>query len=319
MSTTTILIVCPVPRGSRKGNRVTAERWKNHLQAMGHRVRIAGDWNGQRCDVLLALHAKKSYEAIRRYRRERPSGPLVVALTGTDIYRDLPKGGKPLQSLRWADRLIALHDAICDDLPAEVHAKVRVIHQSTLPVSPRPNQSQTTFDVCVLGHLRHEKDPLRTAMALRLLRDLPDLRLTQAGQALSPRYAAWARAMMQHDRRYRWLGEIPRRQALRLLASSHLMVISSRMEGGANVVSEAIVNGVPILASDISGNRGLLGPDYPGYFPVGDTASLARLLRRTCVDSDYRQALTMRIAALAPRFTPESETAALKALLRELV
>jgi glycosyltransferase involved in cell wall biosynthesis len=80
--------------------------------------------------------------------------------------------------------------------------------------------------------------------------------------------------------RYQWLGEVSHADALRILSQSRLMVISSRMEGGAHVVSEAIALGIPVIASDIPGNRGLLGEDYPAYYPVADENALATLLYR---------------------------------------
>src|SRR4051794_815263 len=99
-------LVCPAPPGSRKGNRVTAERWARLLRQLGHRARVAGDWDGEACDVLIALHARKSHEAVRRFRRERPGAPLVVALTGTDLYQDLATSANARRSLDLADRVI---------------------------------------------------------------------------------------------------------------------------------------------------------------------------------------------------------------------
>ena len=270
-----IILVCPAPPGSRKGNRVTAERWRRLLKNEGHHAVIATDWDAEPCDVLLGLHARKSFAAMRRYRRAHPAGPLIVALTGTDLYHDLPRSHRAQQSVRWADRLIGLHDTVGADLPHDARGKLRVVLQSAEALSPQPARSNHRFEVCVLGHLRHEKDPMRAALALRLLPRRDSLRLVQAGESLTPRYALWATSAMRADPRYRWLGEIPRGRAVRMLASSRLMVISSRLEGGANVVSEAIVNGVPILASEIPGNLGLLGANYRGYFPVGDTQALA--------------------------------------------
>ena len=310
-------MVCPAPQGSRKGNRVTAERWALLLREHDHLVSIAEDWQGESCDLLIALHAKKSYRAIKKYRTDRPDAPLVVALTGTDLYRDLPVSRQAQQSLQWADRLIGLHECVTRSLPQPLHAKVRVILQSAQPTAPRLQRSEETFDICVLGHLRHEKDPLRTALAVRRLPRLRQLRVIHAGEALSPRFEKWARSAMRKDARYRWLAELSRAEVGRLLAASHVMVISSRMEGGANVVSEAIVNGVPILASKIPGNEGLLGEAYPGYFPVADTDALARLLDKTCNDKGLYRELTDRVLALQPRFQPQHEREHLQRLVRE--
>src|SRR5262249_26565200 len=145
------------------------------------------------------------------------------------------------------------------------------------------------------------------------------IRVTHAGEALSPGMAERARRAMERDPRYRWLGELPRWQARRLLARSHLLVLSSRMEGGANVVSEAIVDGVPVLASRIPGSVGMLGARYSGFFPLGDTQALARLLKRAATDSAFYGRLAQWCAQLAPRFEPARERAAWRNLLAELV
>jgi putative glycosyltransferase (TIGR04348 family) len=313
-----IIMVCPAPPDSRGGNRVTANRWSSLLLKEGHQVVVTQDWHGQPCDVLMALHARKSYAAVRRYRQEKPSGPLIVALTGTDLYRDIPRSQQARQAIRWADRLIGLHDAVDRALPKEAQAKLHMILQSVEMIAPRPTRSKRTFDVCVLGHLRYEKDPLRAAWALRRLPLLDSIRIIQAGKALSPQYAKWAEAATRQDARYQWVGEVSRMRALGLLVSSRLMVISSRMEGGANVVSEAIVNGVPILASEIPGNVGVLGAAYRGYFPVADAKALAKLLEKACCDKRYYLELQKSIARLTPQFQPQHEQAKLASLFREL-
>jgi glycosyltransferase involved in cell wall biosynthesis len=103
-----------------------------------------------------------------------------------------------------------------------------------------------------------------------------------------------------------------------LLARSHAMAITSLSEGGANVISEAVVAGVPILASRIDGNVGLLGRDYPGYFPVGNTQALARLMRRLEGEPDFVAGLSRALRARAPLFRPAREVAAWRALLAEV-
>src|SRR5207302_5448501 len=159
-----------------------------------------------------------------------------VALTGTDLYRDIHTSRRAQESLELADRLIVLQPLGRDELPVSLEWKVRVIFQSAVPTMPRPVRRERTFDVCVLGHLRAEKDSFRTALALRHVPDTSRIRVTHAGQAMSRAMAARARALMRRDRRYRWIGEVSNRQARRILARSRLLVVSSRMEGGANVV-----------------------------------------------------------------------------------
>src|SRR5262249_31746193 len=214
------------------------------------------------------------------------------------------------RSLELADRLIVLQPCGLDELSAPLRAKARVIYQSVPRPHTRPVKSRKYYNVCILGHLRHEEDPPRAALALRLLPASSRIRLTHAGEALSPALARQARAAMRRDPRYRWLGEVPRWRARRLLARSHALVLSSRMEGGANVVSEAIAAGVPVLASHIPGNVGLLGTAYPGYYPVGDTRALAGLLHQAESDAAFYARLVEWCAGLMPLVEPARERAA---------
>jgi len=313
-----IFLACPAPPRSLRGNRVTAARWARLLRSLGHRVTVGQDWNGDRCDLLIALHARKSYRAVRDFAAHQPKDPLVVCLTGTDLYHDLPHDFAANESLEMADRIVALQPKAVEALPVALRNKVRIIWQSVRPLDVGTGKKRGPFTVCVLGHLRREKDPLRAGLALsHLPREIP-IRVIQAGQALSPSYARQARTLMKREPRYRWLGELDRTRARRLLARSQTMVISSRLEGGANVVSEAIVQGVPVLASAVPGNVGMLGEDYAGYYAVGDTQALAQLLRRAWQDGAFYRGLQRWCARLAGRFRPERERNALRLLLAEL-
>ncbi|MGB9107494.1 MAG: glycosyltransferase, partial [Telluria sp.] len=115
--------------------------------------------------------------------------------------------------------------------------------------------------------------------------------------------------------RYRWRGALPHMPARRQLARSCAMAICSRMEGGANVIIEAVTSGVPVLASDIAGNRGMLGEDYAGYFAPGDAAALAHLIDRIAFEPGLRKRLLRQCAARRRLFAPGRE----RALLLDLV
>jgi len=299
------------------GNRVTALRWRRLLRELGHRVEVRQTLAPGRGDVLIALHARRSAEAIARFRRERPEAPLVVALTGTDLYLDLPHSAEARRSLRLATRIVVLQPAALRELPRAVRAKVRVVRQSATPVRGAPVKRRT-FDVAVVGHLRAVKDPFRAEEAVRRLPAGSRLRVLHAGSALEPGLERAAAERARANARYRFLGELPGWQARRLIAGSRLLVLTSIAEGGANVISEAVVAGVPILASRIPSSEGLLGKRYPGFFPVGDTEALRRLLLRAESDPRFLSRLTAWCRRLGPLFTPARERAALAALQAEL-
>jgi putative glycosyltransferase (TIGR04348 family) len=287
-----IALITPVPAQSRQGNRVTALRWARMLKALGHRVRVAQHYDHRPYDLMVALHARRSFAAIERFHQLYPERPLLVALTGTDLYGDIRTSPEAQQALEFASVLILLQPKGREELPPHIRPKARVIYQSVpSPARPWP-KAKTTFDVCVLGHLREVKDPFRAALAARLLPAASRLRILHVGKALSDEMATRATAEMAENLRYRWLGELPRWRALRVLGRSHLLVLSSLSEGGANVISEALAMHVPIVASHIPGSIGLLGEVYPGYFPVQDTAALAHLLHRAETDAAFYASLT---------------------------
>ena len=313
-----IVLVTPAPRGSTTGNRTTALRWSRILRELSHRVRVTERWDGEPCDLLLALHARKSVASVERFHRVHPERPIVTALTGTDIYRGLARSPRTLRSLLIASRLVALQPLAKLQIPKKLGAKIRVIYQSVVPRRSNVRRSGRTFDVSVIAHLRPLKDPFRAALAARKLPGESRVRVLQVGGALHPRMAVRARDEARRNPRYEWLGEIPRWKALRVLARSRLLVVSSKMEGGANVVGEAVVAGVPILASRIPGNIGLLGRSYPGYFEPGDTRELTRQLHRAETDPGYLKRLRNHIRRSKPLFAHAREKRAWRSLLQEL-
>src|SRR6184192_405271 len=197
-----LFIVTPAGAGLRNGNRHTALRWATLLRASRHRVRVAVAWEGEPCDALIALHAWRSHDSIARYASTKK--PLVVTLTGTDLYRDLPDSAEARASLELADRLIVLQEAALDELAPPLRAKARVVYQSADPrVTHRPPSD--VFRIAVVAHLRAEKDPLRAAAALARLPD-KNVELVQIGEALDERFAHEAKEWATREPRYRWLG-----------------------------------------------------------------------------------------------------------------
>jgi putative glycosyltransferase (TIGR04348 family) len=313
-----IVLITPEGPTSRTGNRVAASRWARILRRLGHRVRVASDYDGKPADLMVAVHAWRSAAAIARFKAKYPARPVVLQLSGTDIYHYITADPVPtLRAMELADRLVALNDLAWRVVPKRLRPRLVVIHQSAQPL-PRPRRPTQAVVVSVIGHLRDVKDPLRAAKAARLLPADSRVLIEQVGRAYTPQWAARARAEMAANPRYSWRDDVPAAAVRRLLARSHAMVISSRSEGGANVISEAAVAGVPVLASRMDGNVGLLGADYPGYFPVGDTRALARLLQRLEREPRFVARLAKALARRAPLFRPAREVAAWRRLLAGL-
>jgi len=313
-----IALITPARPGTHSGNRHTALRWASFLRAAGHQVTLLQRWlpDGE-TEMMLALHARRSHQSMRAFHAMFPARPLLLALTGTDVYRDLRGSAEARASLEMAHAFVVLQPEAIRELPQRLRAKVDVVLQSCA-TRLRHDPVRRTFRVCVVGHLREEKDPLRALAALAVLPPELGIELVQLGESLDSQLARAARAAMRTEPRYRWLGGLSHARALRWLASSHAMVISSRMEGGANVVSEAIRIGVPVLASRIPGNVGLLGAGYPAYFAAGNERQLAVLMQRAASDRNFYFDLKRRLAALRPKVAPRNEARMLLEAVRKV-
>jgi len=315
-----ILIVSPASASENNGNWQTASRWMRFLRGR-YRVTVAAGWDSTRAppDLLIALHARRSAAALAAFRAAHPARPALLVLTGTDLYRDIHQDAAARASLDAATALVVLQPQGLTQLTPAHRAKAQVIYQSAprLPAR-RSTVPHAPTDTIMIGHLRPEKDPLTYMRAAGLV-TLPGVRLLHVGAALDPALAEAARATEAATPRYRWLGALPHWAARRRLRRCHAMAIASTMEGGANVIIEAVTSGVAVLASDIGGNRGMLGDDYAGLFPAGDAGALARLVERSVREPRFHARLLRQCAARARLFTPAAEQARLRDLVDNLL
>lgn len=309
-----IALISPYPFAAHNGNAHTAARYARFLRAGGHRVEVMLAWDGRPADALVALHARRVHASIAAFAAARPDRPLILVLTGTDLYRDIRDDVSAQESLRLASRIVVLQASGLEELPAEARTKAVTIYQSA-PAMRRQPKPVRHFDVCVVAHLRDEKDPFRAAHACALLAPDSRIRVRHIGGDLQIGLAAQARQIEAEQPNWRWLGQLPHGATRRIIAHSHLLVISSWMEGGANVICEAVMAGTPVLASDIPGNRGMLGEDYAGYFPPGDSQALAALLARAEGDPAFYAHLCAQCGRRSEHFEPAREAAAVQALL----
>lgn len=313
-----IQLVTPAPLRINNGNRITALRWAAILKKLGHRVRVTQSWDDRPCDALIALHARRSADSIRRFHEIHPEQPLIVVLTGTDLYRDIRHDPKAKESLELATRLVVLQPMALRELSRHLRKKTQVIYQSADSREGQLARSTKKFDVCVIGHLREEKDPLRAALAVRALPAPSRIQVTHIGLALDKNLGARAQAENTGNPRYRWIGQLSHGETRKLMARSHLVCITSKLEGSSNVLSEALATGVPVIASRIAGLIGTLGSRYAGYFPVGDTAKLRSLLLKAESDRKFYRKLQDQCASLAKLVQPRREIEAWRRLLQEI-
>ena len=322
-----LVIVTPALADANNGNWQTARRWAR-LLASAYRVRLVAQWPegdatgpGGRAGPggMLALHARRSAASIAAWRQAHPQAPLVVALTGTDLYRDIDTDLEAQRSLELADALIVLNTLGAQRVPAAWRDKCHVVLQSC-SARQAVDKPERYLRAVMVGHLREEKDPRTLFAAVRLLgprlQDGGDLRVDHLGRALDPVLGDAAQALAAECAGYRWLGGLTHAQTRRRIQAAHVLVHPSRMEGGAHVVMEAVRSGTPVIASRIDGNVGLLGADYPGYVEAGDAAALAAGLARARDEPAWLATLQAAAARRAALFEPARERLALMGAMR---
>jgi putative glycosyltransferase (TIGR04348 family) len=317
MRRTRICIVTPALADANGGNWQTARRWAQMLGS-DCRVDVTDRWAGTDAALLIALHARRSADSIRRWSDETRGRPLVVVLTGTDLYRDIHVDANAQESLHRADCLIVLQERGIDELPAQYRAKTIVCYQSAPPQETLPKTARH-MRALMAGHLRNEKDPQTYFDAARVLADRSDILFDHVGGALDAEWADRARALEASCPSYRWLGPLSHRVTLGRIRRAHVLVHPSLIEGGAHVVLEAVRSGTPVLASRISGNVGMLGDDYDGYFEPGDVAALSALLTRCRDDPSMLPGLAGMCAARSHLFDPTRERATLQGIVQRLI
>ncbi|VWX34200.1 conserved hypothetical protein [Limnobacter sp. 130] len=320
-----VVIVSPALADSNNGNWQTARRWQLFLSEHFN-VRIVKHWENTPATVhdavMIALHARRSADSIAAWAQsrgmtEQGSPGLVLALTGTDLYRDIETDETAQKSLALAQHLIVLQEKGIEKLNEALHPKTAVIFQSTSSRKTLPKPKRR-LKVIMVGHLRDEKMPQTLMEAAVLLRGYPEIFIDHIGGPLDPELAQAAEETMQVCPNYRWLGNQAHGATRTRIQRAHVLVHASKMEGGAHVIMEAVCSGTPVVASYIDGNIGMLGAGYPGYFPLGNSHALANMLTQLLEDivnpkplppgkSSVYTKLKNQCADRARLFAPENE------------
>lgn len=313
MGKPSVVIVSPALAAANNGNWQTASRWMRLLRRH-YRVQLTDCWDGEQADIMIALHARRSAASIQAFADAYPASPLIVVLTGTDLYRDIAIDDAAQHSLDLATRLVVLQDLGLEALPVTHRRKTVVIPQSAPALRSKADGFQPPFDIVMAGHLREVKNPSCFMQAAQMTA-VPGIRFLQIGGALDPQLGEQAQTTQRRCAHYRWLGNMSHARTRRFIRRSHLLVVPSHAEGGANVIIEAVRSGVPVLASDIPGNRGMLGKDYAGYFPADGAAELSALIARSIAEPHFYRKLQRQCRRRARLFSPACEQTALLQLL----
>jgi glycosyltransferase involved in cell wall biosynthesis len=333
-----IALVIPAPAATIWGAETTGERWRKHLQALGHSIDVVREepeatsgFEPEPYDALIAIGAEAADASIRAFHTRHPDRPLILALNGRDLYVSLDRTPTVRTNLARANALVVFHGRAPELLPDEIRARTYVVFQSVelpeggaeaIEPAPRSETLESTphcFEVCVAAPLQSYRDPLRVAKAVRLVDASSQLFVTHVGRSLEDEWRERAQRESRDNERYEWIGGVSPQEALRYIARADLLAETSTVTAGSNALSEAIALDTPVVASRIPGNVGVLGGDYEGYFPPEREAKLAdRLQSAELGEYTYRR-LRTQCRELRPRFDWRREREAWRVILEERV
>lgn len=317
-----IKLITPSSADLINGNQITALRLEHIFTQLGHEVTMDKEYKGEPVDVMIALHALRSFNSIERFHELYPTHPIVVMLTGTDLYQHIKFSEEACKSLQWATHLVVLQEQGLQELSSDLRTKTRVIYQSVAHNFNFPDKLEIfpkdSFNVLVIANLRPEKDPLRTALASKMLPNESRIQVFHIGIPLNPEYIERIKLAEEENPRYHYLGGFSYEQTQQAIASANLVCITSRLEGGSNVLCEALAAQTPVITTNIPSLVATLGKNYPGYFSVADTERLKNLLLRTETDTDFYQELKNSCAKAIHLIDPAKEQKCWYDLLKEL-
>lgn len=331
-----VLLLSPLLRGG--GNAVSALRLARHLRAEGVRVRslatlepgfpprLEAALRSFRPHLVHALHARKGGAAWLDHALPGDP-PLVVSLTGTEIHRDLgdpAAAPRVLMALERAALVLASGRALLEAaravVPSIAGRSLLVPKGAELP--PRDpgfdlrraaGLPRNAFVFLLPAGLRAVKDPLFALEPLaRLRRRDPRVAFVHCGDALDGDLAEEFRRRAAGEPWIRSLGALPFRRMASAYAGASVVLNTSRSEGFANVLPEAMLAARPILASAVPSNAEAIRDGRTGLlYAPGDGEAFLRAAARLLRDG----ALRRRLGAAARReargrFSPAAEARA---------
>ena len=314
-----VLIHSPYPRQKSQGNAVTALRMKNLLAEGGLSVAIheRGD-SPIEAKCLIALNARKSAAEIFAFQERQSASVVVALLTGTDVNH--PEMEDPcsdtIKALHQSDVIVSLHGGFSHRIPDELLGKTTVIYPSVRIPDTVRHFPTSEREVVIAGNFRDEKNP---NLLIQAVGELVGESITFHAYGDGGSYQELLEKTADDYDDFKLHGVQDHEVLLTKMQSASVLLNTSIEEGGANAICEAVAIGLPVVASKIDGNIGMLGQDYAGFFTSGDVGELAKLLRRIFAEKELYELLKQQVSKRAELFSYEREAAEWVALVQKII
>jgi len=217
------------------------------------------------------------------------------ACTLTGLADSAEKLARKDQELELADVVVVPSDFVRTTLLNQpiCHAPIRVVPFGSPPCLTEPPQPRADgiLRVLYVGSLGQRKGLSYALDAVAALGS--QVSLTLIGRPTSPQCAPLNAALTRHH----WIPTLPHGQILEQMRLHDVLVLPSLFEGFALVISEALSQGLPVIATPNSGATECVRDGIEGFLvPIRDSQAIAARLRQLAADPDLLAA--MRLASL---------------------
>jgi GalNAc-alpha-(1->4)-GalNAc-alpha-(1->3)-diNAcBac-PP-undecaprenol alpha-1,4-N-acetyl-D-galactosaminyltransferase len=248
--------------------------------------------------------------------------PVIVAERTHPGYHSLAKFYKLLRLFTycWAKKIVMQTQSAANYFPIKLQSHISII-PNAVKISPYQKLLSDTLKpvkkICSIGRLCSHKgfDTLIQAFATVIL-SYPDLELIIYGEG-QERLNLEAMIL-----KFNLSGKVhlpgTTTNVYEAISQADLFVFPSRYEGFPNALCEAMSIGLPVIASNCSGNIDIIRNGFDGYlFPVGDVEGIKTRLLELLENPYQRQKLSQEALRITERFGEQEVFNLWEQLVRE--
>ncbi|MDQ0428714.1 glycosyltransferase involved in cell wall biosynthesis [Planomicrobium stackebrandtii] len=262
-----------------RGNTITVQRIADNLERLGVETKIVSTTDDSiirsfpTADIVHGFHAYNFYKFLQKL--DKKPAHYIVTITGTDLNQDLFNPKKRMDVLASLHGAKAVHvfdkkakALLIEEIP-KLGDKIFVMpqgNQPSLPGVPHFTKEPDSFLFFLPAGIRKVKNiPEAIGMLQELRLHHPQIRLWLVGPVLEEEEGNQVMDLIdRHKDWIHYLGQVPHEDMGSIYRQTDAVLNTSLSEGQPATILEAMGYALPVLASDIPGNSGIISDGETG-------------------------------------------------------
>ncbi|MGM0847052.1 MAG: glycosyltransferase [Bacillota bacterium] len=271
-----------------RGNTVTVQRIANGLGGAGVETEIISITEDStipeipQADLIHGFHAYKFFSFKKKIKGIQP--PFVITMTGTDLNHDLYDERRReivIGCLEEAAAITVFDREAKETLIREIgniETKIHVIHQGTSSLQTSDihiSKEENTFLFVLPAGIRKIKNiPFAIHALEKLHNQFTHIRLLLVGPVIEQDEGELIEKLTKKNDWISYIGQLPHQQMGAVYEHGDVVLNTSFSEGQPAAILEAMEKGLPVIASDNSGNRNILSHGNTGFLYTNESEFL---------------------------------------------